>query len=141
GSTRSPAAFCGLVGMTPSHGRIPHPGMGAAGTAGFRMLTTTVADRARHLDVTAGPDEHDRTSLPPPTVSYERAVEELDVRGLKVAWSTDMGFAVVDPEVEELTRAAADELVAAAGLELLDRPFAPANPLRVWLTAGALALL
>src|SRR5438309_6945327 len=70
GSTRIPAAFCGLVGMKPSHGRIPHPKMGASETAVFGLLTTTVADSARHLDVVAGPDDHDRTSLPSPTLSY-----------------------------------------------------------------------
>ena len=35
------------------------------------LLTTTVADSARHLDVAAGPDDHDRFSLPAPTVAYE----------------------------------------------------------------------
>ena len=55
GSTRIPAAFSGLVGMKPSHGRIPHPGPSVGQTSVFGLLTTTVADSARHLDVTAGP--------------------------------------------------------------------------------------
>ena len=66
GSTRIPAAFCGLVGFKPSHGRIPHPGPPGSETAVYGLLTTTVADSARHLDVTAGPDDRDRFSLPRP---------------------------------------------------------------------------
>jgi hypothetical protein len=41
---------------------------------------------------------------------------------MRVAWSGDLGFAVVEPEVAELARAAADDLVEAAGLTLVDRP-------------------
>jgi len=43
GSTRIPAAFTGLVGMKPSHGRIPHPGPSGSQTAVYGLLTTTVA--------------------------------------------------------------------------------------------------
>ena len=64
GSTRIPAAFSGLVGFKPSHGRIPHPGAPGSQTAVYGLLTTTVADSARHLDVVAGPDDRDRFSLP-----------------------------------------------------------------------------
>src|SRR5437762_12411021 len=48
-----------------------------------------------------------------------------------------MGYAVVDPEVLAIAREAADALVAGAGLRLVDRPFAPTNPLQTWLTSGA----
>ena len=54
-----------------------------------------------------------------------------------MAWSLDLGFAVVDPEVAELTQAAAEALVEAAGLTLVDRPFAPTNPLKAWWGLGA----
>ncbi|MCA1842054.1 MAG: amidase, partial [Actinobacteria bacterium] len=81
GSTRIPAAFCGLFGFKPSYGRIPAPGAGESETSVYGALTTTVADAARCLDVTAGPDDRDRASLPAPTVRYEEAIETLDVRG------------------------------------------------------------
>ena len=45
-------------------------------------------------------------SLPAPSLSYEDAIETFDVRGLRAAWSLDLGFAAVDPEVAELTEAA-----------------------------------
>src|SRR5205823_11644205 len=108
GSTRIPASFTGLFGMKPSYGRIPHPRAALSQTTCVGALTTTVADAARHLDVAAGPDDRDRASLPPPTVSYERAAEELDVGGLRALWSPDMGYAVVVPEIEGLARSAAE---------------------------------
>lgn len=140
GSTRIPAAFCGLVGLKPSYGRIPHERPSASMTATFGILATTVADSARHLDVTAGPSALDRASLPPAGVSYERLIETLDVAGLRAAWSTDQGFAVVSEEVEGIARAAADALVDAAGLQVVDVPLSITDPLRTWLAAGALDL-
>jgi aspartyl-tRNA(Asn)/glutamyl-tRNA(Gln) amidotransferase subunit A len=137
GSIRIPAAFTGLPGLKPSYGRIPNPGAAWSETSCWGALTTTVAEAARHLDVAAGPDDRDRASLPPPAVSYERAVTELDVRGLRAAWTLDMGFACVDSEVAEVTHAAAMTLVGAADLELVNRPFAPTDPLKLWLSAGA----
>ena len=141
GSTRIPAAFSGLVGMKPSYGRIPHPTADPAQTAVFGVEVTTVRDAARHLDVTAGPDDRDRVSLPSPAGSYEAAIETLDVSGLRIGWSMDLGFAVVDPVVAELTHAAALDLVAAAGAgALVDARIELTDPVKVWLGAGAATL-
>jgi len=126
GSTRCPAAYTGLVGLKPSHGRIPK----ANGFSNFSVhgaLTTTVADTARYLDVVAGPDDGDRQSLPPPCRVYERAIEEFDVAGLRAAWSDDLGYAVVEPEVLEISRRAAEKLMAAARLDVVDTDFRPVN--------------
>jgi aspartyl-tRNA(Asn)/glutamyl-tRNA(Gln) amidotransferase subunit A len=141
GSTRIPAAFTGLVGMKPSHGRIPDPGPSGSQTAVYGLLTTTVADSARHLDVVAGPDDRDRLSLPAPTVGYETAIESLDVAGLRARWSVDLGFVEhVDPEVAALAAAAAEALAAAAGLALDDDPVHLTDPVRAWLSGGAMDL-
>jgi len=140
GSTRIPAAFSGLFGMKPSHGRIPHPDADPSQTAVYGVETVAVRDAARHLDVTAGPDDRDRVSLPPPSGRYEEAIESLDVSGLRVGWSPDLGFAVVDPEVLELTRAAAELTARAAGTELVDCDVQLTDPVRTWLTTGALTL-
>jgi aspartyl-tRNA(Asn)/glutamyl-tRNA(Gln) amidotransferase subunit A len=140
GSTRIPAAFTGLVGLKPSYGRIPREGAVTSQTAVWGALTTTVADAARHLDVTAGPDDRDRTSLPPPGVVYERAIEELEVAGLRAAWSPDLGYAAVDPEVAERAEAAARALIRAARLRALERPVALGDPVRAWLGTGAIDL-
>ena len=74
-------------------------------------------------------------------VSYEDAIEALDVAGLRAAWSPDLGFAAVDPEVAELTEAAA----AAPGRRRRARaastgPSQLTDPVRTWLSAGAVDL-
>jgi aspartyl-tRNA(Asn)/glutamyl-tRNA(Gln) amidotransferase subunit A len=139
GSTRIPASFSGLVGLKPSHGRIPHPDLDPSQTACYGALTTTVQDCALHLDVTAGPHDDDRLSLPRSGVRYQDAVEQLDVSGLRVGWSPDLGFAPVDPEVRELARAAAEEMAGAAGVELVDIDVELTDPVATWLSAGALS--
>lgn len=138
GSTRIPAAFSGLVGMKPSHGRIPHPGPQDSQTSVYGLLTTTVAESARHLDVAAGPDDRDRLSLPSPGVGYESAIERAEVAGLRARWSPDMGFATVDPEVLDIAGGAAEELASAAGLVIDDGPVHLPDAVKVWLSAGAM---
>jgi aspartyl-tRNA(Asn)/glutamyl-tRNA(Gln) amidotransferase subunit A len=103
GSVRVPAAFCGLVGFKPSFGRVPQapgfPGWEHVGHAG--PLTRTVRDAAAVLDVIAGSDDRDRTSLPREAGSYLEACDA-DVRGLHVAWTPDLGYAAVDERVLEV---------------------------------------
>jgi aspartyl-tRNA(Asn)/glutamyl-tRNA(Gln) amidotransferase subunit A len=141
GSTRIPAGFSGLVGMKPSHGRIPHPGPSGSQTAVYGLLTTTVADAARHLDVTAGPDDRDRLSLPAPGVRYEDLAETLEVAGLRARWSADLGFVEhVDPDVARFAEAAARDLAGAAGLELDEEPVRLTDPVRAWMSMGAMDL-
>lgn len=141
GSTRIPAGFSGLVGMKPSQGRIPHPGPSGSQTSVHGMLTTTVADSARHLDVTAGPHDDDRLSLPASDVSYEEVIETLPVAGKRARWSVDLGFVEhVDPEVANLAEAAASALVRAAGLELDGDEVRLSDPVRTWLSSGAMDL-
>jgi aspartyl-tRNA(Asn)/glutamyl-tRNA(Gln) amidotransferase subunit A len=137
GSIRIPGAFTGLPGFKPSFGRIPNHKRRGSFTGVWGSMTTTVADAARILDVSCGPDDRDRTSLPAAGVSYEEAIESLDVRGLRAAWSADYGFApAVDPEVAALSFAAAERLCDAAGIELVDRPVSFTEPVKVWLGVG-----
>jgi aspartyl-tRNA(Asn)/glutamyl-tRNA(Gln) amidotransferase subunit A len=140
GSTRIPAGFCGLMGFKPSHGRIPHPGPPGSETSVYGLLTTTVADSARHLDVVAGPDDRDRFSLPLPVVLYEQAIETLPVTGVRARWSPDLGFARCDPEVRAIAEDAARRLADTAGLVLDDEPVRLTDPVRTWLGSGSLDL-
>jgi aspartyl-tRNA(Asn)/glutamyl-tRNA(Gln) amidotransferase subunit A len=121
GSTRSPAANTGLVGLKPSMGRIPRDGSGSTYSCPG-ALTCTVADAARYLDVVAGPDNRDRMTLPSPGVVYERAIDVLEVAGLRAAWSADLGYIPVEAEVVDIARTAAERLVEAARLRRVDRP-------------------
>ncbi|MHB8669694.1 MAG: amidase [Acidimicrobiales bacterium] len=140
GSTRIPGAMCGLPGFKPSYGRIPIRANIPSQTPCPGMLATTVPELARYLDVAAGPDDRDRTSLPPAGVRYEQVIEGGQTRGLRALWSADLGFAVVDPEVAALAEAAAMALVEAAGLRLIERRVTLTDPVQTWLFNGAMDL-
>lgn len=133
GSLRDPAAFTNLVSLKPSHGRVAR-GFGTNDLLVLGVLTTTVGDHARLLDVLAGPEPVDKMSLPPPDVRYEEVIETLDVRGLRAVWSGDLGgHAPADPEVVAIARAAAVRLTDDAGLDLVDeRLELPVNPSRIF---------
>ncbi len=101
GSIRIPASFVGAFGLKPSYGRVPrgpltHWFHGATETYG--PLTKTVADAALFLDVVAGYDAGDPTSLPRPARSY---LDELEspFDKLRIAYSPDLGHAVVQSDV------------------------------------------
>ena len=102
GSIRLPAGWCGLVGLKPSHGRVPiKPGY-AGRVAG--PLTRSVADAAAMLAVLAQPDARDPTQLPPADVSPR----PLALRGLRLGLLLDAGWGdAVQPEVAAAITAAA----------------------------------
>jgi aspartyl-tRNA(Asn)/glutamyl-tRNA(Gln) amidotransferase subunit A len=118
GSIRIPASACGVFGLKPSLGRIPQT-ITASRFGTFAVhgpITRTVADAALMLDVMAGPSETDPLSLPPSGDSYaDLADEPLD--GWRVAFSPDLGFGGVDPEVERIAATAA-ETFAELGCEV-----------------------
>jgi aspartyl-tRNA(Asn)/glutamyl-tRNA(Gln) amidotransferase subunit A len=111
GSVRIPASFCGLYGFKGSMGRIPlYPGARDErypGVSGWESLehigpiTRTVADAALMMSVAAGPDMRDRHSLPKANFDWMECLRG-DLRGLRVAYSADWGYAAVDPEVRRL---------------------------------------
>ena len=141
GSTRIPGSFAGLVGFKPSFGRIAKLGASPSQTTSAGVMCTTVQDAARHLDVTAGPDERDRTSLPARTdASYEQLANTLSVAGLRAVWSDSLGFAYCDPEVSEIARAAATGLIGAAQLIEIEREIGFTDAVKVWMGSGALDL-
>jgi aspartyl-tRNA(Asn)/glutamyl-tRNA(Gln) amidotransferase subunit A len=131
GSTRQPASYTSLVGLKPSHGRIAKSN-GFAQWSVHGGLTRTVRDQARYLDVAAGPDDRDRQSLPQLPYRYEDVIETLDVAGMRALWTPDCGYAVVEPEVVEIARAAAERLMLAARLTRVDGDFHPTNIYRHW---------
>ena len=112
GSIRIPAALCGTFGLKPSFGRIPHwPNKTSwRAIAHDGPLTRTVADAALYLQALAGPDPRDPASIDSSPDDYVAAVAQPveAMKGLRVAWSEDLGYAAVDPEVRELTRRAAE---------------------------------
>lgn len=119
GSLRIPASFCGLVGFKGTYGRVPRgPGfVGSPNLRNYGALTRTVRDTARFLDCVVGPDEHDPLSLPHPGIRYERAIDDVELAGCRVAWTQDLGFGVCDPDVARCVREAATALVREAELD------------------------
>ena len=112
GSIRIPAALCGVFGHKPSFGRVPYwpnPDIWAARSHNG-PITRTVADAALFMGALAGPDPRDPTTIDSPPEDYAAAVAQpLEaLRGLRVAWSADLGYAAVEPEVRSLTAAAAE---------------------------------
>ncbi len=104
GSIRIPASFTGAFGLKPSHGRVPK---GPAerwvyeDTSCFGPLTKTVEDGALFLDQVAGPSPYDPKSLPHPGLSYLDAVRRGPPENLRIAYSPDLGYAVVQSDIAE----------------------------------------
>lgn len=112
GSIRIPASFCGCYGIKPTQGRVPrYGGAGLPPLANHFSqsgpMSRTVRDSAILLQVMAGYDPRDPSSLREPTPDFVAALDR-DMRGLRVAWSPDMGYAAVDPEVVETCRRAVE---------------------------------
>lgn len=111
GSIRIPASFCSLFGLKPTFGRVPwYPSMPVFTSMvceGF--LTRYVEDSAFLLDFVKGKDLRDVYSLPNDGISYYKGIEE-PIDNVKTAFSPDLGYATVDPEVEEIVRKAAFKL-------------------------------
>jgi aspartyl-tRNA(Asn)/glutamyl-tRNA(Gln) amidotransferase subunit A len=105
GSIRAPASYCGIFGLKPSRGRVPvYPLLAGWETLDRRLvhvgpLTRTVADAALMMEVIAGRDDRDPVTLPEGRMAFRRELKK-GVRGLKVAWSLDLGYVVVDEGVE-----------------------------------------
>ena len=106
GSIRIPSSFCGIYGFKPSYGRVPMwPVSNNDYTSHNGPMTRTVADAALMLSVMAGPDDRDRTSLEAAPDDYVGKLRR-DLRGLRVAFSPDLGGLRVEPEVATLVREA-----------------------------------
>jgi len=122
GSIRIPASFCGIVGFKPTHGRIPlFPASPFGPLAHAGPMTRTVEDAALLMDILSLPDHRDPTQLAPPQLAFRNEFNR-EVTGMHVAYSRDLGYVQVDPEVARVV----DDVVAridAAGLHVT-----PADP-------------
>ncbi|HUP08520.1 MAG TPA: amidase [Caldimonas sp.] len=120
GSVRLPAAWCGIVTLKPSLGRIPIYPPYAGRVAG--PMTRTVEDTALLMRVLSRPDARDTMSLPYEPIAWEKL--ERDVRGLRIGLHLDAGWGLpVDPEVRSAVEGAAGAFERAGAIVEPVRPF------------------
>ncbi|MSO91850.1 MAG: amidase [Rhodospirillales bacterium] len=143
GSVRIPAGFTGVFGLKPSFGRVPVWPASPYGTLShLGPMTRTVADAALMLNVIAAPDVRDWTSLPFEARNYRDGLED-GVKGLRIAFSPDLGYVKVDPEIARGVGAAA-KLFEDLGARVEEVNPGFANPFDAFLVhwrAGAAYLL
>ncbi len=112
GSVRIPACYVGAFGFKPTFGRIPIGAEEALGmqrwvdTVHYGPLSRCVADAAVFLDVASGYHPCDPTSLPKAQLSYAATLEDIPER-LRIGFSRDLGYAMVESEVLRQVEAAA----------------------------------
>jgi aspartyl-tRNA(Asn)/glutamyl-tRNA(Gln) amidotransferase subunit A len=114
GSIRQPAALCGVVGVKPTYGLVSRYGLVAFASSLDQIgpFAGTVADAALLLEVIAGHDPHDATSIPQAAPSLVPHLGD-GVQGLRVGLVTELLGEGIAPDVAARVREAADALVAA----------------------------
>jgi amidase len=144
GSLRTPAAFCGVVGLRPSPGLVPrHPVVAPWQTLSVAgPMARSVVDTAAMLQAIAGPSPYSPLVVPVEGRDFVAAARGGIKRALRVAYCPDIAKIGVDTEVAELCRKAALELQAAGAIvEEIDLDLSAGRPaflqLRGQLMVGA----
>lgn len=111
GSIRQPASYCGVVGMKPTYGTVSRYGLIAYGSSLDQIgpLTKDVRDCAAILEVIAGEDKKDSTSMKREDTNFTEALVD-DVKGMRIGIPRDYFGEGLDPEVKQAVLAAAKVL-------------------------------
>jgi aspartyl-tRNA(Asn)/glutamyl-tRNA(Gln) amidotransferase subunit A len=120
GSIRQPAALCGRVGLKPTYGRVSRYGLVAFASSLDQIgpITKDVRDAAILMNVIAGPDKFDSTSLDAEVPDYTVALEK-GVKGLKLGLPEEYFIEGLDPDVEKTVRTAVANLES-LGAEVIE---------------------
>ena len=111
GSIRQPAAFCGVVGMKPTYGRVSRYGLIALASSLDQIgpFAQDVRDAALLLGAVAGHDRRDATSIQAPVPDYAADLSK-GVAGLTLGLPDEYFIDGMDPDVERAVRAAIEVL-------------------------------
>ena len=123
GSIRQPAAFCGVVGMKPTYGRVSRYGLIAFGSSLDcpGPVAREIKDAALMLKVIAGPDPHDATAAKVPVDDYLAGLGK-GVRGLRIGLSPDyFRITYQDAETGEFSQSPIGEEIRSAVLRAAGR--------------------
>ncbi|MEF2640224.1 MAG: amidase, partial [Lachnospiraceae bacterium] len=109
GSIRQPSSFCGVTGLKPTYGTVSRYGLIAYGSSLDQIgpVAKDVADCAAILDVIAGHDRKDSTSVARETYDFVSALQD-DVKGMKIGIPAGYFGEGLDPEVKAAVLAAVD---------------------------------
>lgn len=120
GSVRQPAAFCGCVGLKPTYGRVSRFGLVAYASSLDQVgpVTRTVRDAATLLEVIAGQDARDSTSLPAPVPAYSAGLDQ-GIKGMRLGLPKEYFLPGLDPEVKAAVGEAVRHL-AGLGAEIVE---------------------
>jgi aspartyl-tRNA(Asn)/glutamyl-tRNA(Gln) amidotransferase subunit A len=106
GSIRIPCSFTGLFGLKPTFGRVPAWPLSPFGTvAHVGPITHSVADAALMMNVIALPDARDWHALPFDARDWRTGLDA-GIADVRIAYSADLGYAAVDPEVSDIVKGA-----------------------------------
>jgi aspartyl-tRNA(Asn)/glutamyl-tRNA(Gln) amidotransferase subunit A len=120
GSIRQPAALCGRVGLKPTYGRVSRFGLVAFASSLDQIgpITKDVRDAAILMNIIAGSDKFDSTSLDDEVPDYTNRLEK-GVQGLKLGLPQEYFIKGLDPEVEKAVRTAVAKLES-LGAEVIE---------------------
>ena len=120
GSIRQPAAFCGVVGVKPTYGRVSRYGLVAFASSLDQIgpLARNVRDAALALGAIAGPDPRDSTCSEEPVEDYLEAIED-GIEGLKVGTIRETGTSALEADAARGFDEALEAL-ARCGAELVE---------------------
>jgi aspartyl-tRNA(Asn)/glutamyl-tRNA(Gln) amidotransferase subunit A len=120
GSIRQPAALCSCVGMKPTYGRVSRYGLVAFASSLDQVgtFTKTVEESAMLLEVIAGHDPRDNTSVDRPVPTYTNNLHA-GVKGMRLGVPKEYFIAGIDPEIEKAVRAAID-VYKSQGAEIVE---------------------
>ena len=119
GSIRQPAAFCGVVGLKPTYGRVSRYGLVAFASSLDQIgpITRTVEDAAILLNAISGKDERDSTSANVEVPDFTKTIGQ-DIKGIKIGIPKEF-FEGLNEDIKDMVLAAAKQLEK-EGAELVE---------------------